>query len=238
MSPAFKEMLNLGLLTRLFGSRDRNNVIHDRDNCIDLLVDGATKCGVYEIIVDTLARVTTLRNGYFHKENLYDWEKVKEVRNTVRFAFYLLLGACKMTSDEERELGFDTYTTLGDAYRLCDYINHRALMVDRFLPDGSRVLPLFYCEEVAEPLLAMTSDSATTYDQYGNPAYDGIHFKKFRPPTAGNDDGSVFFSLDNMPKHLGEGYLELINPDPFLNKHSGPLKVIFEEGQYLSALEF
>lgn len=238
MSPPFKEMLSLGLLRGFFGGRNQYGRLFP--NNTDLLVDGAEeRGGLYELVVDTLERVTTLRNGYFHKDNLHDWDKVDEVRDIVRFAFYLLLGAYKMTTDEENELGFDSGATLGDAYRLCDYINHRALTVDRILPDGSRVLPLFYCDEVDEPLLATTSDSATVYDQFGNPAYDGIHFKKLRPPTGKpDDDRSVFFDLANLPVRLSEGYLELINPDPFKNKRSGPLRVVFEQGQFFSTLKF
>lgn len=235
LSPAFKETLNLGLLTRFFGSKDRHGRLYE--NCTDLLVDTAKDCGAYELIVDTLARVTTLRNGYFHKANLYEWDKVDEVRDIVRLAFYLLLGAYEMTHEDEVELGFDTSMLLDGTYSLCEYINHRALTVDRFRSDGSLVLPLFYCEEVAVPLFAMTSDSATEYDENGVAAYDGIHFRKFRPKVEGQDDDTVFFSLANLPKRISEGYLEMTSPDLLRNKQSGPLKTIFEDGQFLGSLE-
>lgn len=45
------------------------------------------------------------RNGYFHKDNLHDAEKVAEIRQKAIYLYFLILGGCSIHDDQFEQLG-------------------------------------------------------------------------------------------------------------------------------------
>lgn len=80
-----------------------------------------------EYITSCFEKVSPLRNGYFHKENLSknEWYVVETAQNIAFQVTFLLLASCKLTNTEKEQLGI--YTDSPDDYhKLCQYINDRS----------------------------------------------------------------------------------------------------------------
>lgn len=82
----FVKNINLGSLTGFFGYYNKRNNVYIKRN-EDLLIEGIHE-STYEYIIDVLSNIPGIRNGYFHKHNINDWEKVVEARNNAQFLFY------------------------------------------------------------------------------------------------------------------------------------------------------
>ena len=237
MSSGFEEILNLGYLTHFFGNYDSRGNLH-RNNT-DLLVSGMDDLGIYVAIIDVLSEITTRRNGFFHKHNLYDWNEVDTVRDTVRLAFYLLLGAYKMSPAEESLLGITHGVKHDDFYNICEYINNCALSEGSNESSSSLPIkiPVFYCDDSTAPLVARRDSGVCEYDTYGNPVFTGVHFGRLRINLKDSDSldlhSEICFEKSNMPKRISEGMYELYSPDLEKNYLTGPLRVIYEDGRFV-----
>ena len=51
-------------------------------------------------------RYSDLRNNYFHKDNIHDWDKIDEIRNSTFDLLFLLIGGFKITESEVKKLGY------------------------------------------------------------------------------------------------------------------------------------
>lgn len=56
----------------------------------------------------------SLRNGYFHKDNLHDVTRVKEIRDSARLLYFLILGGCTIEDNDFAGLGIVAHQTEGD----------------------------------------------------------------------------------------------------------------------------
>lgn len=57
-------------------------------------------------LVDTLfSWIEDERNGHFHKDNLHNPEKIKEIREQTLLLYYLILGSFSITNDQFSEIG-------------------------------------------------------------------------------------------------------------------------------------
>lgn len=79
----------------------------------------STRRFLYEAIYE----YARLRNGYFHKDNIHDWDSIEEVRTTTLLLIFLLLGCQNLTNDNLIELGLPDISTYNDFSKLCEYIN-------------------------------------------------------------------------------------------------------------------
>ncbi|WP_165056157.1 MULTISPECIES: hypothetical protein [unclassified Adlercreutzia] len=240
MSPGFKEILNLGYLTHFFGNYDdKRGKLYP--NNTDLLITGMESLGIYDAIVNTLRDITIRRNSFVHKDNLYDWNEVETVRDMVRLAFYLLLGAYKMSPADESFLGITHGVKHNDFYNICEYINNCALSGGSI--ESSLTLPVtipvFYCGDSTIPLTARRDSGISEYDTYGNPLFTGVHFGTLRTNPRDSEPlghrSEIVFGESNMPKRISEGTYEIYAPSLKKNHLTGPQKVIFEDGKYYGA---
>ena len=115
--------LNLGGLTGFFGYNNTNTGQYS-PRYQDLLASGINN-QTYDIIIESLSEIAGLRNGYFHKDNLYDWTKVDKARETAQLVFYFILGAYSLSDDDKTQLGMIRRNDHDDFYKLCAYINHK-----------------------------------------------------------------------------------------------------------------
>lgn len=77
-------------------------------------------------IKEAIFAYAELRNGYFHKHNIHDENKIIEIRKETYHLAFLLLGAHKLTEDDKIELGIPERKLYDDFYRLCEYMNYHA----------------------------------------------------------------------------------------------------------------
>ena len=216
--------LTLSSLTGFFGHyNDRTNSYVGRNQ--DILNNGINGM-TYEFIIDTFDGVVGLRNGYFHKDNLSDWQKVESARNKALTVFYLLFGAYRISADDRRELGLILVDEHDDFYKLCDYINQKAY-------DSSMLTkPIFYFEDINDPndYVFPRADNYIEYDNYGEPIYSGIYFSR-----KGQREWSKKITREEVPTEIWEGVFTITRDLEYLV--SGPQKKIFDNGTFLAEME-
>ena len=154
--------INLGSLTGFFGYHDyRRNQYYKRNQ--DLLVDGIAE-STYELIIDTLGGIVGLRNGYFHKDNLIDWNKVDEARQKARLVFFIILGAYSISDTDKTRMGLIQVEMHDDYYKLCEYVNQKAYESQMF------EIPIVYVNDISDPYAFgyFHHDDYIEYDNYGS----------------------------------------------------------------------
>ena len=206
MSPAFKERLSLKTLIGFLGSTRTDGTYRPNYNA-DLLVDGASDGSTYHMLIDTLEKVKDRRNGFFHKDNLYDWGAVDEVRELVTLAFYLLLGAARISPEEGANLGFNGSGTQADDFTLlCNLIYEKESHKDSgCVPeDGVLRIPVYYINDSPVPYV-VDSDPDATFNEDGSPLHSGVFLKELGPEPR----RAVKLDRHNLPSLLYRGYLEI-----------------------------
>ncbi len=178
-------------------------------------------------IVEAIFSYKDLRNGYFHKHNIHDWETIEDIRKNTYEILFLLLGAKDITEEHKKKLGFlnETYS---DYYRLCEYVNYHCNEI--FYLKWENKPGLFYIG-LYDP------DSKVVEDKYIE--YSGAYFK----PLGAIDKKSEFkLDSNDLPQKISLGkYIWSISENRIgiktveektvyeKNKFVGPL--IAEEGK-------
>lgn len=210
--------INLKSLTRFFGE-NRKQKYNSRNT--DLLVEGISD-ETYYFIIETLSTFVGLRNGYFHKHNLNDWEVVVKAREHALLIFYLILGGYRVSEKDKKALGM-IETVNNGYYELCEYIHNRMYDFNMF------EIPIFYFKEDCNiyDFYFSHQDSFVKYGSQGEPIYSGVYFR------VSNDSGNVVkFTNDSIPTEIWEGKL-IIGQKKFDLNPSGPLTKIFFDGKFI-----
>lgn len=213
--------LTLGSLTGFFGHVDLRTRVYWRRNQ-DLLenrIDQAT----YDFIIESLSRINSLRNGYFHKDNLREWDKVKEARKTALLVFYLILGAYKLSETEKGHLGLIQVEDHDDYYRLCAYINSKAYGGTDYL-----VHPVFFVND-ANDFFIPDPDNYIEYDIYGEPIFSGVYLQEFE-----NKNKVLKITREHLPSQIYEDALVISRSIPITIQVAGKKKLIFCDGRFLA----
>lgn len=217
------DRINLGAITRFFGEyyKDTNNYVQRNTDLLYPEIYGNTQ--TYYLIIDAMYKITNLRNTFLHRENLYDWDKVNEVRDSTQFVFYLFLGAYKITNQDKQDLGSLNDGRYDDYFKLCDYMNKKAYEI------GLRI-PIFYLDVQTDPNVywCVNNDNYIEYDQYGEPTYSGVYFRKLA-----NKDTTKIITKENLPREIWEGALNISKDTPIKNEPTGPINKIFSNGKFL-----
>ena len=163
-------------------------------------------------------RYSDLRNNYFHKDNIHDWDKIDEIRNSTFDLLFLLIGGFKITESEVKKLGYINTKKLTDYYYLFEYIHYHAgdLFFLQF-PNGSE-----YCVQ-AKP------DRMYYIDEEGIIRYSGIYFDIFR------GEGSMNFKegQDDFPKTISLGKLLFSKDEKIHIILSKKKKPVFKDGIFM-----
>lgn len=178
-----------------------------------------------EFLRDVLSLTTDQRNGYFHKDNIDDWDKVEKDRNLTFTVFYLLLGAYKFGQKEKEELEIEKIPPLDDYEKLCRYMHRLS-----FTP-GTLELPILYIngpagENSAYEFVYPNPDDNIEYNKYGDPTYSGVYIRQMNGPVFKID-------RDHMPDVIQEGTLVISHDIPVKIEPSGPQKDIFRNGKFM-----
>lgn len=212
--------MNLGSLTGFFGFYNIDKKQYWERNK-DLLVTGIDN-NTYEYIIDVLSGIVGLRNGFFHKHNLLDWEKVVESRNSARLVFYLLLGSYKLSDSDKKALGRIEGNHRDSYYKLCEYMNKRAY-------ETGLEIPIFYMNGQTDPydFWCLHEDDFIEYDIFGEPIYSGIYFGRISEKNRFQKT-----TQENLPSEIWEGVLRKSRSAPIEIKPSGPIKKIYADREF------
>lgn len=151
------------------------------------------KAETISFIKNKFHAVKELRNGYFHKDNLDEWEKVEEARENAFIVCFFMLGAYKYNDLDKQAFSIPIGIENNDFYKLCEYTNYH-------------VRDVYYISEGKEEGVYLCSrDSFVTYNEYGDPSYSGIYFRKLDWIT--NNKYLVVSMSDFKQQHINPGTL-------------------------------
>lgn len=215
--------INLGSLVSFFGNIDKNGNLHSRNK--DLL-NSDLNDDTYNYIVKVLSTIVGLRNGYFHKHNLNDWEFVIQSRNNALLIFYLLLGGYRITDEERLELGWLQTVDHSEYYKLCEYMNNKKFELNTLS------IPIVYLDGTTEPydFWFIDGDDYIEFDTYGYAIFSGIYLR--RASNTAEKLKRVKVTEENLPTEIWEGALKISRSSPPQIKPSGPMKKIYNNGKF------
>lgn len=215
--------LTLGNLTNFFGYYDKKNdkiIIRN----FELFLDSASKQTYIEII-KILTSLAKLRNGYFHKDNIHDWNIIESARNSAYTTFFLMLGAYKFKESFETNFGVIQENET-DAYKLCKYmdtIGSKTTVKNNTVP----LIPIFQISGYSSWFYAQ-HDMDISYDEFGYFSFSGIHLK----PFGFKNDSIKFFPIDNLPNCIKQGFIEINFENNQLNFKEPNFTKIYENGKF------
>ena len=209
--------INLNALTRFFGDFKKGRCYVKNK---DLLASGISD-ETSHFILETLSDIPRLRNGYFHKHNLCNWNEVENSRNCTLLVFYLLLGGYNFSESNLKELSVVQTETDG-FYQLCEYINNK---FNKF-PDFN--IPIYYFKEECGKydFYFAEKDDYIEYSTTGVPKYSGVYFRRA-------DKVKYKFTKSNIPYEIWEGTFSMCKDGKLNIIPSGPKKMIYKNGDFL-----
>ena len=183
------------------------------------LYDDKLDSNTIEFIKKILFQVADLRNGYFHKDNISDWEKVESDRRMAYLIYFILLGA--ITISKEEQLKLNSPVLKDDYFKLCEYLYNKR---QRDL----LTIPVYFVPDLGKhrPLIR-EYDPKISFDQQGNPSFSGIYFKE-----SGADGKHYSFTKNNLPSRIIESSL-LIGRAKLSFTISNDKHLIFQNGKFL-----
>lgn len=185
---------------------------------LDLLSDKlseSAKAYIYETFFD----YAKLRNGFFHKENIHEWGKIKEIRNATFNIMFLLLGGQKFNEFELIELGMPKEDIENDYYRLCEYVNYHK--GDIFFLDFG---------EKGEVVVCACSDSKVEIVENQYFKYSGVYFRNL-----GDRTEPILLTENNLPERISLGKLD-IKQTTEIKFNPVKVKVVYEDKKYVGPL--
>ena len=166
-----------------------------------------------KFVREAIFKYADLRNGYFHKDNIHQLERIEEIRDASFYMFFLLLGACDLSEDNLIDLGLPQIVQ-SDYYRLCEYVDYHSGMLF--------ILDLGYGEDQYGIACA---DMFTKVVENKYVQYSGLYFKEIQ--------GRTFrFTEGNLPQKIYLGKFEFKRTE-LISAVPVKVKKIFENGKYV-----
>lgn len=166
-----------------------------------------------KFVREAIFKYADLRNGYFHKDNIHQPERIEEIRDVSFYMFFLLLGAYDLSEDSLVNLGLSQIVQ-NDYYRLCEYVDYHSGMLF--------VLDLGYGEDQYGIACA---DLFTKVVENRYVQYSGVYFMEIQ--------GRTFrFTEGNLPKEIYLGKFEFERSE-LVSAEPVKVKKIFENGKYV-----
>ena len=174
------------------------------------------------------------RNGYFHKDNIDVWDKIEEARVLSYLILALLLGAYEYSDQDRLALNIPEENEETEYYKFCAYLNYNADQLFYISLNGDDVIPVF-----------ATADDNIEINEYGDPRFSGIYFRKVYGVGAERIEISAEetvhkhtiitgeierYSEDSLPVRIYTGQMA---PGKKGMVFSGPLILIYENGRYM-----
>lgn len=206
-----KKSITLGNLAKFL--KNRNN--------LDLLINGIDTTTI-DVLRDVLSKVSDQRNGYFHKDNIDDWKKIKKARALAHAVFFLMLGAYRYSDTDKEYIGILPSYVPDEYEKVCRYTNQLLYEHERLS------IPVLYLGEVSDKndFWIICPDDGIEYDDYGDPHYSGLYLRKDKHSTRK-------LTRDELPDAIFEGTLNIGKNPPMSMTPSGPQRMIYSKGKYI-----
>ena len=172
-----------------------------------------------EYIKEAVFKFKDIRNGYFHKDNIDDWNVIDTIRDTSYEMFFLLLGGKFLTGKMLKSLGFNN-PQQNDFEKICEYISFHS---------GE----LFLLDDINDnrgPMIAR-SDPYSKIEN-NKVQYSGLYFQHIGEPRV-----SVFKECNILPKRIITAVLQVeVSENNQLNiPKIVPGTIVFENGRFLAS---
>ena len=169
------------------------------------------------IIKNYLGNIKELRNGYFHKDNMTEWEKVEESRNLAYVTCFLILGAFVTTKNEKKQLQIPQAGKHNGFYQLCDYFNNQEHL-------NNREAYSIHFEDKDTELLLPLPDPYRKIDNLGHVLYSGLYFE--------GSQGRVCYTEDSFPTDCIVYKTDLALPEKKDGQYKWETTIIYDHGVF------
>lgn len=189
---------------------------------LDLLNDGIDTTTV-DVLRDVLSKVSDQRNGFFHKDNIDDWEKIEKARALAHAVFFLMLGAYRYSDTDKEEMGIVPPYVPDEYEKVFRYISQRRY--DYEMLD----IPVLYLDEASDKgdFWVICPDSDVMFDDYGDPHYSSLYLRRLP-----DKQSTLKLTRDKFPDAIFEGTL-VIGKKQLSFTPSGPQRMIYSQGKYM-----
>ena len=169
----------------------------------------------YEAIFD----YRDIRNGFFHKENIHNWTKIEEIRDSSYQLMFIVLGAKKLNADQLKTLKIPTVNKKTDYQLLCEYMDYHR--------DG-----LFQLEHKSGNCVLMYArgdhDLEIINDEYIK--YSGVYVR----PIESRKDAVIRIPEDDLPVRIYLAGFDVQQTEDFeVSIQVNRKRLIFENGHYV-----
>lgn len=210
MLPLTDENISAGVLDSTLGSMA--NFYKKNLNMLRSDLSWQTK----KYILETIFDYAKVRNGYFHKHNIHDWNKIDDIRAATFFIVFLLLGSHDLSDENKDSLGLSMPSELSDYYQLCEYFNYHSNELFFFTHKDGKETFFIACPDLYAKIL-----------EDGSVKYSGLYIKALEK------EGSIFtVREDGLPAEI---YLAKMVFEQTMMIHMTPVKVkkVFENGKFV-----
>lgn len=119
-----------------------------------------------EHITFLLNKAKKIRNGYFHKDNMTNWDVVVESRKVTYLTIYYLLGSINIDEKQINALNIPTLE-VSNFTKICDFIHYSTSYIYRIKTNKE-----YY-------LAAASTDNSRQIDDNNEPVYSGLFVNKY-----------------------------------------------------------
>lgn len=166
-------------------------------------------------IRETIFEYKEIRNNYFHKENIHDWEKIKSIRNTTFELLFLLLGSISINDNTITALGLENNVP-SDYYKLCEYVHYH----------HDDIFYLDFGNE-HETILFGNADIYSKVVNNSFVEYTGVYFREL------GENGRIrLFHKDELPPKIFLGKF-VFEGDSSIRITTIKVKTVFENGRFI-----
>ena len=183
---------------------------------LDVFLRSDLKWRAKKYIRESVFGFKDIRNGYFHKDNINDWNKIEEMRQALYLLLFMLLGSYEFRNGDIEQLGMPNVKEFSDYSRLCEYINFHS--GDVFFVDNGNG---------KEKMFMGSHDPNTRLVDNRYTEYSGVYLRDF-------DQGGRTYVIQeqSLPKSIYLGKLGIESSETIKINPTKVLKV-FEDGKFI-----
>lgn len=165
-------------------------------------------------VKESIFAYAKLRNGYFHKHNIHEWDKIERIKKETFYLLFLLLGTFELTEEHLLKLKMPKEREYTDYYRLCRYIDYHS---------GN----LFFLQIEGKEIAGIACYDPRIRIESGEVIYSGAYIQILGTKTI------YPVGEDNLPESIYLGKINL-NGNGTDQIQLTKVKKIFEKGVFLA----
>ena len=155
-----------------------------------------------------------LRNGYSHKHNITDKDKIDEIRSATYDLIFLILGSHKFSDERLSKLGYEEREYEDDFYYLCEYMNYHA---------GD----FFYVYAGDREIMCSANNDKNLINKGKYMEYSGVYIQDMVSKQ------KYRITENDLPTKVVLGRLEIVGKHKIEKISIEKIKTIFEDGKFL-----